>query len=337
MTNRAWQLAAHPSGLLQPGDIVLQERPVPAVGEGQVRIRTLYLSIDPAYRVWADTKPVYYLPTMQPGDLLYGSILGVVEESRSPNLQPGDLVASLMHIQEYSVVDATTVMPVQRDAVIPPSDYYAVLGHIGPTAYFGLMDIGRPKPGETLVVSSAAGATGALAGQFGKIQGCRVIGIAGSEERCRWIVDELGFDAAINYRTEDLHARLQQLCPDGVDVYFDNVGGPVLDTVLLNLALYARIVLCGMLAGYLEGRVATYQLFEAVSKRAMLQGFIVIDYLERYPEAFAQIRQWVADGRVRYRVKVIDGLEQLPETLNALFTGSYLGKVVLRVAPDDGA
>ncbi len=331
MANQGWCLLRRPTGYFQDGDIALRELPMPQPEAGQLRIRTVYLSIDPAYRVWANDV-VLYLPALQIGETLRGSIIGVVEESYHPDFVPGDIVTGVLRIQKYLLSDGTDIMKVPP--TLPLRSYFALYGHIGTTAYFGL-EIVHPKAGETLVVSSAAGGVGSLAGQMAKIYGCHVVGIAGTDDRCHWIVDELGFDAAINYRTQNVDQGLRETCPDGIDVYFDNVGGAILDGVCCQLNIGARIALCGMLTDYNSDRPAgVYNLFELILKRASAYGFLVTDYLPRYLEAFAQIKAWETANKIRYRLTVLDGIEHLPQALEGIFTSRYLGKVVIQVAPE---
>jgi hypothetical protein len=214
--------------------------------------------------------------------------------------------------------------------------YLGLFGIIGPTAYFGLLDIGQPKAGETLVVSAAAGAVGSLAGQIGKIKGCRVVGIAGSDEKCRWITEELGFDAAINYKTEPVQERLKTHCPDGIDVYFENVGGEILDAVLSLINVRARIVICGLISQYnaKEPVPGPYNFRAILTQRARVEGFIILDYRDRFMEAFEALGRWLAEGKLHYRVDVIDGLENAPRALNKLFDGSNKGKLIVKVSEE---
>ena len=331
-TNRQWRLGARPVGLLKRSDFEWREEPVRALDEGQVLVRNLYLSLDPTNRGWVNDVDTY-LPPVGIGEVMRGITIGTVEESRNPAYQPGDTVQGLLGWQEYAVSDGAglTVLPVNPS--IPLTAYFALFGHIGLTAYFGLLDIGKPRPGETLVISAAAGATGSIVGQIGKIKGCRVVGIAGSDEKCRWLTEDLGFDAAINYKTESVTDGLKRACPEGVDVYFENVGGKILDAVLGQINLRARIVLCGLISQYnaTEPVPGPYNLPNILIRRARLEGFIVLDYMDRAAEAFAELGRWLAEGKIKYRVDVVDGLHQAPDALNRLFDGSNAGKLIVKV------
>ena len=251
VTNRGWRLATRPEGGFRPGDFQWFEEHVPDLSDQQVLVRQIYLSLDPASRGWANSS-ASYLPAIPLGSVMRGYGLGLVEASRHAGLAPGDFVQGLLGWQTHAVMDGRDLSTFERDPDIPLEAYLAVLSHIGATAYFGLLDIGRPQPGETLVVSAAAGAVGSLVGQIGKISGCRVVGIAGSDEKCRWLTGDLGFDAAINYKQERVLSRLRRLCPAGIDVHFENVGGQVLDAALACINTRARIVLCGLISQYNE-------------------------------------------------------------------------------------
>jgi NADPH-dependent curcumin reductase len=263
--------------------------------------------------------------------------VGTVAESRNDEFPVGTHVLGMLGWQEWAVgggdVLARAVPP-----DVPLPHMLSVFGTTGITAYFGMLEVGRPAAGDTVVVSGAAGATGSIAGQIAKIEGARVIGIAGTEEKCRWLTEDLGFDGAINYRTEDVGERLGALCPDGVDVFFDNVGGATLDAVLGHLALRARIAVCGAISTYnaLDRAEPIHAYMNLVSQRARMEGFLVLDYLDRFPEAVLQLVEWVGDGRIRWRDHVVDGLEAAPRALNMLFTGENTGKLMVRVGPDPG-
>lgn len=330
--NRQWRLRSRPVGLLKRSDFEWHEEPLPALDEGRVLVRNLYLSLDPTNRGWVNDVDTY-LPPVGIGDVMRGITIGAVEESRNPAFQPGDTVQGLLGWQEYAVSDGAGLTVLPNNPSIPLTAYFALFGHIGLTAYFGLLEIGKPRPGETLVISAAAGATGSIVGQIGKIKGCRVVGIAGSDEKCRWLTDELGFDAAINYKTESVTEELKRACPGGVDVYFENVGGNILDAVLGQINLRARIVLCGLISQYnaTEPVPGPYNLPNILIRRARLEGFIVLDYMDRAPEAFAELGRWLAEGKIKYRVDVVDGLEQAPDALNRLFDGSNAGKLIVKV------
>jgi NADPH-dependent curcumin reductase len=332
--NRAWTLVARPEGAFKPADFEWVEQPIPDLADGQVLVRQIYLSMDPASRGWAGHSPTY-LPSIPLGSVMRGFGLGIVEASRDQALRPGDFVQGLLGWQTHAVVDGSTVARFVRDTAIPLDGYLAVLSHIGATAYFGLLEIGKPKAGETLVVSGAAGAVGSLVGQIGKIAGCRVVGIAGSEEKCAWLT-ELGFDATINYKREPVLSRLRRLCPEGIDVHFENVGGPILDAALAFLNTRARVVLCGLISQYNEVVPPPGPRFmgNVLTRRAKIEGFIVVDYEPRFREAFGPLARWMAEGRLRYRTEIVDGLEQAPVAVNRLFDGANLGKLIVRVSSE---
>ncbi|MCO6056886.1 NADP-dependent oxidoreductase [Pseudomonas sp. MOB-449] len=332
--NRRLILARRPQGLATPDDVVLRQEPLGCPGEGQILLRNRYFSIDPAIRDWMSERPSY-LPSIALGDAVRSTVLGEVVESRHPGFQPGDLAVGIGGWEEYSLASGDHFMPVRLQPDDEEQHYLSIYGAVGLTPYFGLLEAGKPKPGETVLVSAAAGAVGSLVGQIAKIQGCRAVGIAGSDEKCRWIVEELGFDAAINYRTApDLAAAIGAACPAGVDVYFDNVGGEVLDATLLNLNKDARIVFCGAISSYNQsGPVpGPFNFWQILARSATLEGYLVSDYLERFPEGIAQMREWVRDGRIRFREQIIDGLENTLEAFNLLFAGRNEGKLLVRLA-----
>ena len=332
-TYRRILLAARPSGLVDADTLRIDDTAaVPEPAEGQALVRVGHLSIDPTIRTWMDDAPGY-LPPIGIGDVVRSGGIGEVVASRSDALAVGDTVFGMLGWQEYALVDGAdgsmTVVPPGLD----PAVVLGVLGVTGMTAYFGITDIGRPQPGATVVVSGAAGATGSVTGQIARIEGAaRVVGIAGSAEKCAWLVDELGFDHAINYRDEDVGARLRETCPDGIDVYFDNVGGTILDACLANLAMRARVVLCGAISQYNEDRpVGPRNYLQLIVKRARMEGFLILDYLDRFPEAQMRMAGWVMEGRIQHREHVVDGLEHAGEALNLLFSGGNTGKVVVAV------
>jgi NADPH-dependent curcumin reductase len=334
-TNRQWRLAARPHGLPVPSDWELREEPVPSPGDGEFLVRVLYISLDPAMRGWMNPQRSY-LPPVGIGEVMRALGAGVVVASRHPGFAAGDHVTGNFGVQDYAISDGSGVHRVSLDAA-PLTTHLSALGVTGLTAYFGLIEIGRLQSGETVVVSAAAGAVGTVVGQIAKIKGCRAVGIAGGPEKCRFIVDELGFDAAIDYRNQDVREGLREHCPDRVDVYFDNVGGDVLDTVLTRLARHARIVICGSISQYNnEGPAQGPANYMALLvDRARMQGFLVFDFASRYAEAGAELAGWLAGGRLRSVEDVATGLERFPETLLKLYRGENLGKLLLRV--DDSA
>ncbi|MFW9996255.1 MAG: NADP-dependent oxidoreductase [Candidatus Odinarchaeota archaeon] len=339
LINRQWRLASHPKGFIKESDFTWHEEKVPGLKEGELLIRNMYLSLDPANRGWINPADVpSYIKPVEIGDVMRGIALGVVEESNNPKFARGALVTGLFGWQDYYVSDGSGLTPLDltRSPSTPLTAYLNVFGMIGLTAYFGLLDIGKPKEGETIVVSAAAGAVGSLVGQIGKIKGCCVIGIAGTDDKCKWIVEELDFDGAINYKTENVTKRLKELCPDGVDVYFDNVGGDILDAVLGQINLHARVVICGMISMYnITKRVpGPYNFVRILTKRARVEGFIVTDYYRRMDEAMADLAKWYSQGKLKYREEVIEGLEKVPTAINKLFDGSNKGKLIIKLSDE---
>jgi NADPH-dependent curcumin reductase CurA len=330
---RVIKMAAHPAGALKDGDFELVDAPVPEPADGEALVRTLYLSLDPAIRVWMNGVDTY-VPGIHVGDVMRAGGLGEVVQSRSSVYQVGDVVTGMMQWSDYCIAGrgpaGMTTVPRHE----PLTAYLSVLGVTGLTAYFGLLDIGRPKEGETLVVSGAAGAVGSVAGQIGKIIGCRVVGIAGGPEKCAWLTDELGFDAWIDYKAEDVSARLRETCPDGIDVFFDNVGGDVLDAVLAQINLHARVVLCGAISQYDKADFAPgpRNVVNLIPQRGRMEGFIILDYRDRFLDAILQLAQWVEEGRIRYAEDIVDGLENAPAAFRKLFTGENTGKLIVKVA-----
>ena len=371
-TNRAWHLANRPHGMLKPSDFTLRETPIAPLADGQALARTVYLSLDPTNRIWASDID-QYMPPVKLGEVMRGVALGEIVESRRADLKAGDLVYGLLGWQDYTVVDKPgTVSKFTRipglplgatlgllglaaKAVnlglvdtrklastairlpgLPLTAYLGFLGAIGFSAYVGLIDICKPKPGETLVVTGAAGAVGSIAAQIGKLKGCRVVGIAGSDAKCQWLTGELGLDAAINYKREDVEAALRRHCPNGIDCVFENVGGTQLDASLALVNDNARIALCGLISQYNADAPVPgpYRFGQLLMHRVLIKGFIILDHADRFPEAFVQLARWLAAGRLKYRVHVVDGLENAPEAVNRLFTGQHEGKLMIRVGPE---
>jgi len=330
-----WCLASRPVGLAKTSDFAWSEVAVPKVMQGQLRVRNVYLSLDPTNRGWINPNPTY-MPPVQIGEVVRGLGLGVVEESRNPSFNEGDLVQGLLGWQVYQVSEGEGFSIVPRIPSLPLTAYLGALGHIGLTAYFGLLDIGKPKVGETIVVTAAAGAVGSLVGQIGKMKGCRVVGIAGSDEKCSWLKEDLGFDGAINYKSANLDEALRESCPDGIDIDFENVGGRIMDTILGQINLGARIVLCGLISQYNSTRPVSgpYNFPNVLIRRARVEGFIVLDYLDRSNEALSEMAEWLVSGKLKYRVEVVQGLESAPTALNKLFDGSHNGKLIVQVSED---
>jgi NADPH-dependent curcumin reductase len=333
--NRQWCLATRPVGAIAESNFSWKQELVPALEEGQILVRNIYLSLDPTNRGWLDERG-NYLPPVAIGEVMRSFGIGVVEQSRNAKFPEGTFVQGYLGWQDYAIADGTNLSDLPKDPSVPLAAYLGLFSFIGITAYFGLLEIGKPKVGETLVVSGAAGAVGSLVGQIGKIKGCRVVGIAGSEEKCRWLKDELGFDAAINYKTESVLESLQQHCPNGIDIYFENVGGEIFDAVLSLINLRARIALCGLISQYnaIEPVPGPHNLINLVYQRAKLEGFLVLDYLDRAQEALADLDEWYAQGKIQYRVDVIEGLENAPSAIHKLFDGTNQGKLIIRVSEE---
>ncbi len=334
--NRQWLLASRPVGMVSEANFEWRESPIPEPGDGELLVRTLYLSFDPAMRGWMEDR-ASYIPPVAIGEPMRAGAVGQVIRSNHPDFQEGQLVQSTFGWQDYAVARPGGPMPLSAipDGV-PPTWPLGVLGITGLTAYFGMLDLGRPAEGDTVVVSGAAGATGSVAGQIAKIQGARVIGIAGGPTKCAWLTDEAHFDEAIDYKSENLAARLAELCPKGIDVYFDNVGGEILDAALACIAQNARVVLCGGISGYNEKEPppGPRNLMNLVIQRARMEGFIVLDYLARFGEGIAALASWVGDGRIAHREDIQEGLENAPRTLLRLFHGDNVGKQLLKVADE---
>ncbi|MEU4492337.1 NADP-dependent oxidoreductase [Streptomyces sp. NPDC023998] len=334
-TNHQLRLAARPVGQPRPTDWEHVEEAVGEPGDGELLVQVLYLSIDPAMRGWMNAGKSYIRP-VEIGEVMRAGAVGRVIASRHPDFAIGDHVSGSFGVQEYCVSDGRGVTKVDP-ALAPLPVYLGTLGMSGMTAYFGLLDIGRPKPGQTVVISGAAGAVGNVVGQVAKILGCRVIGIAGGERKCRSVVEEFGFDAAIDYQTEDVRKALRTHAPDGVDVYFDNVGGDILDAVLTRLARGARIVICGAISQYnnTEPVKGPSNYMSLLVNRASMTGMVVFDYADRYGEGVAQLAEWLAAGRLLSKEDVVSGgVAAFPETLLRLFRGENFGKLVLKVADE---
>jgi NADPH-dependent curcumin reductase len=330
--NAQWRLAARPVGLPQASDWEYVEEPAAEPEDGQFRVAVEYVSLDPAMRGWMN-EARSYVPPVGIGEVMRAVGIGRVTESRHPDFEDGELVSGMFGVQRHAVSDGRAARKVDI-SLAPPPVHLGVLGMTGLTAYFGLLDIGRPEPGETVVVSGAAGAVGSVVGQIARIKGCRTVGIAGGPEKCAWIVDELGFDAAIDYKGGDLRAELRAATPDGIDVYFDNVGGETLDEVLRRIARGARVVICGAISQYNAEQPprgpANYM--QLLVQRASMTGFLVFDFAERYPEAIAQLAQWLRAGELQSREDVVrGGLAQFPEVFLRLFRGENTGKLILEL------
>ncbi|WP_455141759.1 NADP-dependent oxidoreductase [Candidatus Hodarchaeum mangrovi] len=341
LKNRQWRLANHPVGMIKESDFNwVKEEVEYELQEGELLVKNYYLSLDPANRSWISASPKsHYIEPVKIGDVMRGITIGQVIESKNPKYDKGEYVIGTLGWQDYSVSKGSGLINISllpKPEGVSITIYLNVLGMIGLTAYFGLLEIGKPKVGETLVVSAAAGAVGSLVGQIGKIKGCRVIGIAGTEEKCKWLTEELKFDGAINYKTESVYKRLKELCPNGIDIYYENVGGKILDAALANLAVYARIPVCGMISKYnlTELQPGPSNIVQIVTKRALMQGFIVNDFLGRISEAMLDLMTWFNEGKLKYREHIIQGLKNAPRAINMLFDGSNKGKLIIQIAKE---
>jgi NADPH-dependent curcumin reductase CurA len=327
-TNTQCRLAARPTEMLTASNWTIVEEPKPIAAEGQFVVQVDYLSIDPAMRTWLNAGRSY-VPPVEIGEVMRALGVGHVVESRHPGFAVGEDVSGIFGVQRYAVSDGTEVNKVDT-ALAPAPVYLSALGISGLTAYFGLLDVGRPEPGQTVLVSGAAGSVGSIVGQIARIKGCRVVGIAGGEDKRRWLVEEVGFDAAIDYKSADLRKELKTHAPDGVDVYFDNVGGATLEAALNRLAHGARIVLCGAVSQYNDTPRGPSNYMQLLVARASMTGFVIFDYAKRYPEGIAQLANWLHSGELQSHEQIEHGdVDAFPDTLLKLFHGENTGKLIL--------
>jgi NADPH-dependent curcumin reductase CurA len=333
-TNHAFRLANRPHGLPTPDCWDYVEEPVGEPADGELLVEVLFISLDPAMRGWMNDARSY-VPPIGIGEVMRAGAVGRVLESKHPAFSSGDHVSGLFGIQEYAVVPAAGVVKIDPE-LAPLPVWLGALGMPGMTAYFGLLDVGKLAAGDTVVVSAAAGAVGQIVGQIAKLKDARAIGIAGGPEKCAYVVDELGFDAAIDYKNESVARGLREHCPDGIDVYFDNVGGEILDAALAALARSARVVICGAISQYnaTDSVAGPSNYLSLLVNRASMTGFIVFDFAQRYPEAARELGAWRAAGKLKSREDVVSGIETFPQTLLKLFSGENQGKLVLAVRDD---
>jgi len=329
--NHRFTLAARPVGMPRPTDFAFEEHDLPVLGDGELLVKVRYISLDPAMRGWMNEGKSYIRP-IAIGELMRAGAIGSVIESKHPQFAVGSHVTGMLGLQEYAVSNGDGLTPVDPSRV-PLPVMLSTLGAPGLTAYFGLLDVGKPVAGQTVVVSGAAGAVGSVVGQIARIHGCRAVGIAGGAAKCGYL-RELGFDAAIDYKAGDIKAALREHCPKGIDVFFDNVGGDILDAALTQLAPRARVVICGAISQYnnttpVKGP-ANY--LSLLVNRASMTGMVIFDYAARFPAAVAEMAQWMAAGKLRSREDIVQGLEQFPQALLKLFTGENHGKLMLEVA-----
>ncbi len=331
LTNRQLRLKSRPKGLVSRDNFDLVEKAVPNLKDGEVLLRTLYISMDPTNRVWMRDIPQYLAPVAI-GEVMRAIGLGRVVASRSSHYAEGDLVQGITGWQDYFVLreGATGYVRLPADPGIPLPTLLGAAGMNGVTAYYGMTDIAPVQPGETLVVSAAAGSVGSIAGQIGKIRGARVVGIAGGAEKCRYLVDDLGFDVGVNYKADDFRQQLKAATPDGVHVNFENVGGEVMRTVLSRMVIGGRVALCGLISGYNADERPSDDFGPFIMKRLSMRGFLVLDYTKTR-EAVGALGEWIREGKIKTEETVAEGLENAPVVLNRLFDGSHRGKLVLRV------
>ena len=331
--NRQITLASRPVGFPVPSDFKLVETPVPEPRDGEVLVRTAYLSVDPYQRGRMADRESYADPVAI-GGVMEGGTVGRVVESRHPDVREGDFVEAFVGWQEYGVIRGSAVNKVDPE-VAPLSTYLGILGMPGLTAYFGLLEVGKPREGETVLVSTAAGAVGSVVGQIAKIKGCRVVGTAGSDAKVDHVVNDLGFDAAFNYKNvTDYRGKLGEVCPEGVDVYFDNVGGSLTDAVFYVMNQFARLVICGQITQYNleEVEMGPRLLSQLIGKGARVEGFLVTQFSDRRQEGIDQLAAWLSQGRLRYHENIVDGIENTPEAFMGMLRGENTGKQVVKVS-----
>lgn len=335
--NRQWRLKSRPTGLIKAGDFELVSQPMPVPEEAQFLIRSVYLSLDPAMRGWLIDRPSY-VPPVQIGEIMRGLAIGIVEKSNHPKLAAGDRVQGMFGWQEYllSNGDGVTKLP---ESGLPFSAYLGLFGLAGLTAYSGLLEVGQPKGGETLLISGAAGSVGSLVGQIGKIKGLRVVGIAGTDEKCNWLREELAFDAAVNYKDDNYKKQLKAACANGVDIYFENVGGEILESALYLMNTFGRVVLCGLISQYNATAPVPgpSNIALVISKRLKIQGFLATDYSSKIKEMVSNFTQWHSSRQLKYRVDIVRGLESAPVAINKLFDGSNNGKLLVQLSDPPAA
>ena len=336
--NRQWLLVRRPEGLIRADDFQLREVPIPVPDQGQVLVRNLWLSFDPTQSGWMrrDT----YVPIIPLGDVMRAASVGQVIESKHRDYKPGEFVQGAFGWQDYIATDGAGFLPMRKlPAGVPANLALSLFGITGPTAYFGVLDVGQVKAGETFVVSGAAGATGSVAGQIAKIKGCRVIGTAGGKAKCDWLKNELGFDDCLDHRDPDLAAKLKDACPKGIDVYFENVGGVVFDAVFPQLNAFARMPVCGLIAEYnnfgeTSPKWAGKMMRAVLTKRLTIRGFIVSDFASRHADFLRDMSAWVREGKVKHKEFVTEGLDSAPAAFMGLLKGANFGKQLVRVGPD---
>jgi NADPH-dependent curcumin reductase len=337
--NRRWILQHRPKGEVQSNDLALVKLPIDELEDGEVLIRNIYLSLDPTHRIWMSDRD-QYMPPVEIGAPMRGGVLGVVEASRSAKFKPGDIVSpGLAAWESFSIAPETQIRLIPTRLGLPLTAYMSVLGASGLTAYFGMNDIVRPRSGETIVVTAAAGSVGSIACQIAKLRGATVVGIAGGQKKCAWLIQHLGIDGAIDYKNEEVGAALDRLCPRGIDADFENVGGKIMDAVFSRLNNFGRLALCGLISTYNSAAPVTgpTDFSSVLMRRLEIRGFLISDYFPRAREAYTALADWVASGKIQWQVEVIDGLENALDGLGRLFTGNHHGKLLVKISDEPSA
>ena len=335
MQNKQWILNSFPVGEIKDNDLIFKDSNLNGINDGEVLIKNIYLSLDPANRGWMSGK-ASYVDAMQIGDIMRGGTIGIVEESKNEKFKAGDAVQYQGGWQEYCINDGKGLRVIPLNTGLELPSFLSVMGMPGMTAYFGLLDVLKPKENETIVVSGAAGAVGSLVSQIAKIKGCRVIGIAGTEEKCSWLKNDLNVDGVINYKTDNLNSTLKELCPDGIDMYFDNVGGEITEAVINRFNIGGRMSICGQISGYNSETLqpGPRNWINILVKRLKVQGFIVFDYQARAKEAFVDMSKWMAEGKLQHKNHIVDGLENAVSSLKMLFSGENTGKMIVKISEE---
>jgi hypothetical protein len=335
MQNKQWILNSFPVGEIKDNDLIFKDSNLNGINDGEVLIKNIYLSLDPANRGWMSGK-ASYVDAMQIGDIMRGGTIGIVEESKNEKFKAGDAVQYQGGWQEYCINDGKGLRVIPLNTGLELPSFLSVMGMPGMTAYFGLLDVLKPKENETIVVSGAAGAVGSLVSQIAKIKGCRVIGIAGTEEKCSWLKNDLNVDGVINYKTDNLNSTLKELCPDGIDMYFDNVGGEITEAVINRFNIGGRMSICGQISGYNSETLqpGPRNWINILVKRLKVQGFIVFDYQARAKEAFIDMSKWMAEGKLQHKNHIVDGLENAVSSLKMLFSGENKGKMIVKISEE---
>lgn len=336
VVNRQFRLKTRPSGRVSSENFDFVEERIPELAKDQILVRTIYLSLDPTNRIWMSDME-QYLPPVEIGEVMRGLGIGKVVRSNNPKFKEGQYVSGVLGWQEYVVSEGRGAWPLTVLPKLPGLSLEIMAGAAGMTgltAYFGLLEIGKPKEGETLVVSAAAGAVGSIVGQLGRISGMRVVGIAGGEEKCNWLKNDLKFDAVVNYKDPNWRQQLEDATPDGVDINFENVGGEIMEEVYKRMNLHGRFVLCGLISGYndTDDSKSRLSIARALMQRIKIEGFIITDYVQRFQEAATKLVMWMAAGKIKHKETIIEGLENAPESLNILFDGGNIGKLLIKVS-----